>query len=110
MLANTAPKGPFTSLGYPRKPTDEFEFDGRFLFASTGERLDDASPGVVKAENGLTEGSSGGPWFTDETGQMLVAGVNSTKPVRSDEETWSPLFGEAFQRLLARVLADMTGV
>jgi len=110
VLANTAPEGPFTSLGYPRKPTTDFEFDGRFLFASTGERLEDASPGVVKAENGLTEGSSGGPWFTDETGQMLVAGVNSTKPVRSDEETWSPLFGEAFQRLLARVLADMTGV
>ncbi|MEO0466866.1 MAG: trypsin-like peptidase domain-containing protein [Pseudomonadota bacterium] len=110
VLANTTPEGPFTSLGYPRKPTDDFAFDGRFLFATTGERLIDPSPGVVKAENGLTEGSSGGPWFTTETGEMLVAGINSTKPVRSDNETWSPMFGEAFQRLLARVLADMTGV
>lgn len=110
VMANGAPEGPFTSLGYPRKPTGGFQFDGRFLFATTGERLDEPTPGVIKAENGLTEGSSGGPWFTHESGEMRVAGINSTKPVHSDEHTWSPLFGEAFQRLVAKVLADMTGV
>ncbi|MEM0987127.1 MAG: trypsin-like serine protease [Pseudomonadota bacterium] len=110
VLANTDPDGPFTSLGYPRKPTGPFEFDGRYLFASTGERVEDRSFGVIKAENGLTEGSSGGPWFTSETGEMRVAGINSTKPVHTDDHTWSPRFGEAFQRLIARVLADMTGV
>lgn len=110
VLANVDPEGPFTSLGYPRKPTGDFQFDGRFLYATTGERVEDRSFGVVKAENGLTEGSSGGPWFTSETGQMRVAGINSTKPVNADDHTWSPRFGEAFQRLIARVLADMTGV
>ncbi|MEO0818370.1 MAG: trypsin-like serine protease [Pseudomonadota bacterium] len=110
VLANADPDGPFTSLGYPRKSTDDFEFDGRFLFATTGERVEDRSYGVIKAENGLTEGSSGGPWFTSETGDMRVAGINSTKPVHADDHTWSPRFGEAFQRLIARVLADMTGV
>jgi hypothetical protein len=110
VLANADPDGPFTSLGYPRKATDEFDFDGRFLYATTGERVLDRSFGVVKAENGLTEGSSGGPWFTRETGEMRVAGINSTKPVHADDHTWSPRFGEAFQRLIARALADMTGV
>ncbi|MCI4644372.1 MAG: S1 family peptidase [Hyphomonadaceae bacterium] len=110
VLANADPLGPFTSLGYPRKSSDGFAFDGQFLYASTGERLMDPTPGVVKAENGLTEGSSGGPWFTSETGEMRVAGINSTKPVNSDEHTWSPELGEAFQRLLARALADMMGV
>lgn len=110
VLANADPMGPFTSLGYPRKATDGFAFDGRFLYASTGERLPDPTPGVLKAENGLTEGSSGGPWFTSETGEMRIVGINSTKPVNSDADTWSPAFGEAFQRLLARALADMTGV
>ncbi|MEL6664225.1 MAG: trypsin-like serine protease [Pseudomonadota bacterium] len=110
VLANADPEGPFTSLGYPRKSTDDFEFDGRFLYATTGERVNDRSFGVIKAENGLTEGSSGGPWFTTETGEMRVAGINSTKPVNADDHTWSPKFGEAFQRLIARALADLTGV
>lgn len=110
VLANTDPLGPFTSLGYPRKATEGFAFDGSYLYASTGERMPDATPGVIKAENGLTEGSSGGPWFTSETGEMRLAGINSTKPVNSDAHTWSPMLGEAFQRLLARALADMTGV
>lgn len=109
VLANVEPQGPFMALGYPRKPTSDFAFDGRALYASTGERVEDSSSGVVKAENGLTEGSSGGPWLTHETGEMRLAGINSTKPVNSDEHTWSPVFGEAFQRLIARVLADMTG-
>lgn len=110
IMANTSPEGPFTSLGYPRKPSGDFAFEGSYLYATTGERLDEPTPGVIKAENGLTEGSSGGPWFSSESGEMRVAGINSTKPVHSDEHTWSPLFGEAFQRLIARVLADMTGV
>lgn len=110
VLANADPLGPFTSLGYPRKASEGFAFDGNYLYASTGDRLPDATPGVIKAENGLTEGSSGGPWFTSETGEMRIAGINSTKPVNSDAHTWSPKFGEAFQRLIARALADMTGV
>ncbi len=109
VMANTVPEGPFSSLGYPRKPGSGFDFDGRFLFASTGERVDDGSPHVVKAENGLTEGSSGGPWMVLSGGDMLVAGINSTKPLDSDDHTWSPLFSEAFQKLFAHVLADMTG-
>lgn len=110
LLANTEPTGPFTSLGYPRKPSDTFDFDGRFLFASTGERVFDNSVGSVKAENGLTEGSSGGPWFTAEAGGMSLAGINSTKPLKDDDFTWSPAFNEGFLDLLSRVLADMTGV
>lgn len=109
LTANVEADGPFTALGYPRKPSAGFEFDGRFLYASTGRRAEDPSWGVIKAENGLTEGSSGGPWFIREDGEMRIAGVNSTKPIRADDHTWSPVFGEGFQKLLGRVLADMTG-
>ena len=110
LLANTDPLGPFTSLGYPRQPSGDFPFDGRFLYATTGARAPDASPGLVKAENGLTEGSSGGPWFTVEDGALAAAGLNSTKPLNDDAYTWSPAFGPGFLDLFARVLADMTGV
>ncbi len=109
LLANTRPEGPFTSLGYPHKPRAGFEFDGRFLFATTGERIEDGAPHTTKARNGLTEGSSGGPWFMLANGELLVAGINSTKPMDGDDHTWSPRFANGFQKLLARVLADMTG-
>lgn len=110
LLANTQPEGPFTSLGYPRQPSGDFKYDGRFLFATTGERVYENGSLLVKAENGLTEGSSGGPWFTSEAGQLSVGGLNSTKPINNDRYTWSPPFNEGFLDLLARVLADMTGV
>ncbi len=110
VYANTTPDGPFTALGYPHQPSGGYPFDGRFLYASTGERVVDGSWQLIKAENGLTEGSSGGPWLTRVAGTLAVAGINSTKPVSSDDHTWSPLFGDPFQRLLARVLGDMAGV
>lgn len=110
LVTDTAPEGPFTAVGYPRFPRVGFRFDGRFLYATTGQRIHDNGVGTVQAENGLTEGSSGGPWFTQTTSGPGVVGLNSTKPVRGDDSTWSPVFSDSFQRLLAHVLADMTGV
>jgi protease YdgD len=106
---DTDPEGPFTALGYPRYPTANFQFDGEFLYASTGKRIRDNSHNLLQAENGLTEGSSGGPWLMQTNEGLAVVGINSTKPLRGNGSTWSPVFSDSFQRLLGRVLADMTG-
>ncbi len=110
LLTNTRPDGPFTSFGYPRQPSAGIMFDGNRLYASTGTLSDTSTPGLMQAENTLTEGSSGGPWIVRHEGTLKVAGLNSAKPLLSDKQTWSPLLGTAFLDLLGRVLADMTGV
>ncbi|MEM7767996.1 MAG: trypsin-like serine protease [Pseudomonadota bacterium] len=110
VLANTLPDGPFTSFGYPRQPSEGYMFDGNRLYATTGALTDQSAPGLIQAENALTEGSSGGPWIVQHEGTLKIAGLNSAKPLLSDDHTWSPVFGEPFLQLLGRVLADMTGV
>jgi hypothetical protein len=109
VLARSVPEGPFLSVGYPLQPSAGWPFDGRFLYSSHGERVG-LSRSVLEARNGLTEGSSGGPWFISYEGQPLVAGLNSTKPLGSDATTFSPVLEDQFLKLLSRVLADLTGV
>ena len=109
VMTNAEPDGAITALGYPRSPRTGHAFDGRFLYASTGQRLESEEPGTLKASNGLTEGSSGGPWFVETEAGLSIVGLNSTKPIKGDDETWSPRLDHKFQRLLALVLADMTG-
>ncbi len=110
VLFNADPQGPFTALGYPRVPSAGQDFDGERLMLSRGERLASSESGTLYARNALTEGSSGGPWLVEVNGTVAVAGINSTKPLRADDSTWSPRLGAGFERLLARALADMTGV
>ncbi len=97
------------SLGYPQNPTSGFAFDGRHLYASTG-KLKSSALGVMEAENQLTEGSSGGPWLSKTKDGVVVTGINSNKPLRRDDTTYSPVLGQSFVELLSRVLSDMTGV
>ncbi|MFC7290969.1 trypsin-like serine peptidase [Hirschia litorea] len=97
------------SLGYPQSPSSAYAFDGRHLYASTG-RLKSSALGVLEAENQLTEGSSGGPWLSRTREGIVVTGINSNKPLRSDDTTYSPVLGQSFIALLSRVLSDMTGV
>ncbi|ACT58871.1 trypsin-like serine peptidase [Hirschia baltica] len=103
-----APEATF-SLGYPQNPTAKYAFDGQYLYASTG-RLKSSALGVMEAENQLTEGSSGGPWLSKTQDGVVVTGINSNKPLRSDDTTFSPILGQSFISLLSRVLSDMTGV
>ena len=110
LLAKAPREGTVTSLGYPFVPTKQFAFDGHFLYATTGQHLGVSSSSVVAAMNELTEGSSGGPWFTYAYGAVAVIGINAAKPVGSNEVTYSPEFGDGFLALFGRVLADMTGV
>jgi len=110
VLAKGETAGAVTSLGYPRVASGAFEFDGRFLYATTGNHLGVSSPSVVEAENEMTEGSSGGPWFAMSESGISVVGLNSTKPLASNTTTFSPVLGDDFLALFARVLSDMTGV
>ena len=102
-------EGAVTSLGYPRQSTVGYAFDGRYLYASTGSILT-AGVGQVEAQNGLTEGASGGPWLVLDQDELLAAGLNASKPVGRDDVTYSPMFAQGFMTLLSRVLADLTGV
>ena len=102
------PRGPFMAVGYPRVPSGPFRFDGQFMYVSTGPLRRDYYA-LLEAGNGLTEGSSGGPWFSLTDAGPLVVGLNSTKPVDSDAVTVTPVFDEAFIALLSHSLAVMTG-
>ena len=102
--------GPITALGYPRIPVGPYSFDGEFLYATTGPQLPETDKRLMRAQNGLTEGSSGGPWLAQVEGQVRLVGLNSMKPKLSDDETWSPRLGPELEAMIARALSDMTGV
>ncbi len=106
---NAHPEGEVESLGYPREPSESIKFDGRFLYKTRGQLLQTLDPGTLYASNGLTEGSSGGPWLIESGGQQVVVGINSTKPLHANDTTWSPRLGDGFELLLSRALSDMTG-
>ncbi len=109
ILSGSVPDAPVTALGYPRKPSHGHNWDGEDLYVSKGEQLNAEDQATLKARNGLTEGSSGGPWFIENDGKFVLVGINSMKPVESDDLTWSPRLGAAFHRLLDVALADKRG-
>ena len=84
-----------TGVGYPANPP----FDGTDMFQSTGSVVRDSAPGSAQerffgAENNMTGGCSGGPWF-DPGG--VVVGLNSF--VFEGEQPpimHSPYFGQGF--------------
>ncbi len=106
-LLETAPaSGDVTAFGYPRKPSFGHDWNGERLFASTGALMKSEQDTTLKARNGLTEGSSGGPWFVKVNEAWKLAGVNSMKPVDADDTTWSPRLDTGFLSLLDAALAD----
>lgn len=98
-----------TAFGYPRIPTQTHAFDGEHLFATLGRPLPDPNDDddMQFARNGLTEGSSGGPWLVEYRGRPVMVGINTMKPFRSDTETWSPRLDENFEAFIAHALVDM---
>ena len=88
-----------TGCGYPADPP----FDGSDMFKSTGPVVRDSAPGSTTerffgAENDMTGGCSGGPWF-DPSG--VVIGLNSFVFVgESPRVMHSPYFGQGFQDLV----------
>lgn len=88
-----------TGVGYPAGAP----FNGERMFQSNGDIVRDGAPGTHEerffgAENDMTGGSSGGPWF-DASG--TVVGLNSFVFVGEDPQVMhSPYFGEGFEVLL----------
>ena len=108
ILTGARPEGPVLSLGYPQKPNGDFWFDGRFLFQSHGALVPRYDV-MLEAQNDLTEGSSGGPWFADWQGRAVVVGLNAQKTGAGGRTTESPPLDAAFLSLIAFAVADMTG-
>jgi len=96
------------AAGYPDPKPGERSF-GPQAFQSAGPVLG-IEGGVVAAQNALTEGASGGPWFALQYGHAAAIGLNSTKPVGNDARTFSPIFDARVADLLAAALARQTGV
>lgn len=108
--AAEAARGPFASFGFPRLPTQDFPgFDGDRLVRSVGVLKTDYRS-FREAWNDMTEGSSGGPWIAAENGELVVVGINSEKPARSDDTTFSPVLGAPFLVVFSAALAAVTGV
>jgi protease YdgD len=108
--APRASRGPYASFGFPRLPTREFPgFDGDTLVRSVGMLKTDYN-GLREAWNDMTEGSSGGPWIAAEDGDLVVVGINSEKPARRDDTTFSPKLGQPFLIVFAAALSAVTGV
>ena len=88
-----------TGVGYPAGAP----FDGQRMFQSTGSIVRDSAPGSTierffGAENDMTGGCSGGPWFDLSN---TVVGLNSFVFVGEDPQVMhSPYFGTGFEELL----------
>lgn len=87
-----------TGVGYPAG----LPFDGSKMFQSTGEVVRDSAPGTTTerffgAENDMTGGCSGGPWFADN----LAIGLNSFVFVGENPPIMhSPYLGQGFKDLI----------
>ena len=108
ILTGAKATGPVLSVGYPQKPNGAFWFDGRFLFQSHGALIHRYDV-MLEAQNDLTEGSSGGPWFADWNGRAVVVGLNAQKTDASGQTTESPPLDDAFLALISFAISDMTG-
>ncbi len=94
-IAQIAMGAELTGVGYPADPP----FDGSDMFQSTGNVVRDSAPGTTQerffgAENNMTGGCSGGPWFNPGG---VVVGLNSFV-FRGEQPPimHSPYFGQGF--------------
>jgi V8-like Glu-specific endopeptidase len=99
LMANFPPnQGPYTAIGYPAARTDSYPFDGKLMWQSVGNYAGGSS--VVRAENNMTGGCSGGPWAVFKDNKWLANGVNSHNYSDDPNSLYSPYFGDNIVSLL----------
>lgn len=88
-----------TAIGYPARPSGQFNFNGERMWKCIGEFVRDED-GMRIAANNLTEGSSGGPWG-DTVDNSEIVGLTSTRDEEHFEQpiSKSPFFAQGFQNL-----------
>jgi V8-like Glu-specific endopeptidase len=86
----------YAAAGYPAIRIAGYRFDGKRMWRSVGDAIDTVG-GLQWAENNMTKGSSGGPWF--DTGKnFAVSGITSHRDNDANAMA-SPLLINGFQNL-----------
>lgn len=81
----------YTAYGYPY----EFPYSGESLQSCSGTGQDDPYGGSTQGITCLlTEGSSGGPWFTEGNAGEVQVSVNSHKYEENPFRMYGPYFGD----------------
>jgi len=105
VMGNVPPdQNEYDAVGYPGKPSPIHPFDGRVMWESRGDFVSaspsTAAPVKIKAENGMTQGCSGGPWIVrlPGNGALYANGLNSFGG--GGDWMQSPYFGVGIANLL----------
>lgn len=100
-LLNYSPNGKtWTSFGYPARSP----YPGNQMFQTTGSCVSFANGIIGMSNNDMTQGASGGNWWTNYNGQNYVNGVNSFGYDSQPTTMYGPyLNGSDFNTLLTCV-------
>ena len=91
----------YMGIGYPVVPIPGYDFDGKYMWQSTGEYINGTE--IIKMHNNMTGGCSGGPWVTKYNNGIYANGINSHRMSNENETMKSPYFGEGFINLYNKV-------
>jgi len=88
----------FAAIGYPTTPIPKHQFNGERMWQSVGAYVSEKDD-VIWAENNLTNGASGGPWWgTDPQGNYRVYGLTEERAADPNQAA-SPGLWVAFDYL-----------
>lgn len=91
----------WTAIGYPAAPP----YDGEQMYKTTGEYVSGTTI-ITMNHNDMTQGSSGGNWVTNISGNMYVNGVQSTRGSQADYATSPYISNDDYTKLLDCVTTD----
>ena len=98
LAGGVANHGPYDAIGYPAVPVTGYNFDGKYMWHSQGAYV--SGTAIIKANNNMTGGCSGGPWAINHNGSPSYAnGINSHHYTGETGFMYSPFFGSAFLTL-----------
>lgn len=96
--AYTLPALQYAAVGYPAKPNDTHDFNGKRMWQSYGNFIQ-LSSGILSAENDLTGGASGGPWLQASENDAVGGITVYRRPDSDPNVALSPEFAEGFMNL-----------
>jgi V8-like Glu-specific endopeptidase len=91
----------FLAIGYPLRPTFNYEFNGKRMWQCVGEFIEEDEGDCWWAVNDLTGGASGGPWC-DAFNEANVYGHTSNRS-HNPETARTPMLLNGFENLYKAV-------
>ncbi len=100
LLWNAATAGrSWNAVGYPAQPNPPF--NGNAMDETIGSFVSSSTAGTIGMNNdGMKQGSSGGPWITSFNGGRYVNGLQSFHISENDGMEYSPYFTADVKNLL----------